>query len=508
MRPCRVTASRSCSTSRPKAPGSVHHDVVEPLRDALGEFRTAIGGDPKRVFVRSFVRHIEEDLANGSPGPHIRRADVTLMTEIAWHYMTRGTSEYAGWRDLLLGMGLEAGESTEDARLPRITNLESLQEWLVEGLKKTTEISRATRTASTSRTARDDFYSTIAEIISAQAALDRESLPKKVTHKVFPPGVAFVTSFDVELEMALVDLHQPFVMVAPFEFVAGGNTPHPRGALVWLFAIVTPTVDGANDTALIQGPQRWDYLSAATFESVSSPASGLPVVVRLTGSPLVQAPQYDDLPEPAPALDHALGLTRGAQRRVVNAVLVDEHAGLHHWSADLISYQDTANRTRAFGLPTELVANRYYGHEKEVLTDKSQRTSASADADAEHGKPLATGAPSSISQALNLDCRFWLLMGVQIGDPAIRHRVASLVGTGAMRSGLAGTNEPPYAGVVVNRRSEPRERDVFHWLGLDSVTSDCLHVLDDLKHHLGHLRAPERRFANGDCPMREKEDAS
>jgi hypothetical protein len=480
-------------------------DVVAPLRRALSDLRSDLGPGRNRAFLRSFARQLEEDLSDGQGGPRVRRADVVLMTEIAWHLMTRGTTEYAGWRNLLLGMGLEAGAPHEDARMPVITNLDSLQDWLVEGLKATTEESGKTRASSEGATVRDQFYYTVAELISQQARLDREHHADAAEGDAYPLGVAFVTSFDIELEMALVELGKPFVMVVPFEFVAGAGDTDPRGTLVWLYTVVVPPAEPTSFSAPILQEQTWSYLAADTFERAASPAFGLPVVVRLTGSPLVAAPKYDDLPAPSSSLASALRFARGFSRRVMNAVLVDEYAGLHHWSADLIAYQDEQARLRALGLPKELIATRYFseGDPGQMGSGPAHDTAGEAD-DTEGAAPTgmtAAGPPSEVRGESNLDSRFWLLLGVQIGDVAIRHRVASLVAASSLRNGLGGFNEPARAGVAINRRSEPRDRDVFHWQGLDTVHADCGELLSDLKHNVRHLRAPENRFVNGRCGL-------
>jgi hypothetical protein len=102
-----------------------------------------------------------------------------------------------------------------------------------------------------------------------------------------------------------------------------------------------------------------------------------------------------------------------------------------------------------------------------------------------------------------MDRRFWLLLGVQIPDDAVRHRVAALVAAESIRGLVPNADyEMPRAGVVVNRRSEPAQRDILQWQGLDVVEDDHTAAVDALRHYIGHLKDNlNRPIGNTGCKL-------
>jgi len=82
------------------------------------------------------------------------------------------------------------------------------------------------------------------------------------------------------------------------------------------------------------------------------------------------------------------------------------------------------------------------------------------------------------------DERFWLIMGAQTDDPAIRLRVVSQLG-------LAPTDlqksRPSRRGLAVCERISRAAKELFQWHGVDVVTANCTQFQSDLDHYAKHL---------------------
>lgn len=489
------------------APPATDHDVLEidisdplgaelidrfvvRLRDELSELAATAG-----PVGQSFLATVLGDLSAGLHArcPRLRRLDATLLSEIAWHNLTRGTTHYAGWSDTLFDASLKSNRADRDMRWPQIEDPtdKPLLRWLREGLLKTTETSWKSRRSGVETTERDSLYDTVASLITAQAQRDKSSLTDyfdRHRQTAFPPGVAYVTSLDIELEMALLarPASTPFVMVVPFELIRQAATPEAQ--LVWLYSIVTREDHAATgddfDVAHLMSVGEWQFLLPDSFADDFADAAGYPIVVRLTGSPLVSPP--DVIPNIPDQILKLLDIPVREKYSLRNAVIVDEYTGLHHLSSDLRAYMDTTSTLQGLGLPSELVGNR-----GRSLTPRDRDLEAKA-------KDMQGGPP----EPDNLDQRFWMLLGVQIGDSAIRQRLASLLnGTGVTAP------EAFRTGVAVVRRSNPQDRDIFHWLGLDVVAADASEVAPALSHYTAHLAAfpYQRRMLDDVCPLGAEE---
>ena len=197
----------------------------------------------------------------------------------------------------------------------------------------------------------------------------------------------------------------------------------------------------------------------------------MPIVVRVAGSPLIKVDGIDTLaPDEQPyaakkqanhgwteALRTSLG---GPAMTLAGTVLLDEYTALHQWAAELAQPPnvDKDNQDERLGLPVRLFKG---GHDT--------------------------------------DARFWFVLGVQLSDEAVRQRTAAVVSTADLRSHV--TKEPRdtlRAGVVVNRRTTPNERDVFLWQGLDVVAATYEQVLPALRHMAQHTGNPNLRRLMGE----------
>lgn len=359
----------------------------------------------------------------------------------------------------------------------------------------------------------------------ARAAMDNLS--------TLPPASAFVTSFDVELEMALwKHTHRPFAVVMPVHVVDKPKRPADQEAeLCWLLAVIEPTsVDGSEDVdsrepllADVLRPIRWRLLTHHTNKTL---LRDHPVIVHLSGCPMIDLPNLARVPgEDAPPANEELlddlrlaGIDM-AGRSFAHAVTVDEYLALRQAEAELF-------------------------------------WSAVQGTDADH--PDRSLYPSLVEDGAH-NPRFWMAMGVPIADPAIRHRVVSQITQRMLRdvrqlavrasaggpegssdpdldewgdpdepsgdgdanaasresaddSGANSTGDEPAAdrggiddrdalrsrggidGVAINKRIADNEAGLLYWIGLDVVRGDCSDFAEDLRHYTAHLRAtPDHR---------------
>lgn len=442
----------------------IRKSLVEPLVLNLEKFVSLAAEYDALEFLNEYlerlvwrVRRVEFSLV-----------DVELLTEITWHLMMRDNERYAGWSDLLALVGIKSGSYGPHRRGPLLADLgaeDGLMAWLIGGLEKTTQNSWESRLADASSD-REEFYDAVADMIIAQAKLDALRSDKATRDADrYLPGVAFITSFDLELEMALHAKQQKFVLVAPFELWRGEGTQR-RAHLAWFYRIVDiPSAGPSLDW--LRGDGDWRLLRESALRANETPDTtlrGMPFVVRLTGCPLVQGLEMDTTTTQHLIEAQFPGASEGVLD-VGHAVLLDEHTSLHHWTAEL---------RETIRLPRELVAH-------------------------EEGKAQVNG-----------DRRFWMLLGVQITDDAIRHRVAAVVASHSIRGEKPpkiGEGKPhnalelPWTGVVVNSRSEPAQRDIFQWQGLDVVGGLHNDVQKSLRHYTRHLLAPETRPVRNEICM-------
>ncbi|WP_431818134.1 hypothetical protein [Gordonia jacobaea] len=473
----------------------IHEVLLEPLSRAIAKLHESISNDDDLTFVARFLDLVSIDLfAADDKTRKIRAADAALMSEIAWHFMTHKTGQYAGWNELLLHLSFKFEVAERDHHWPFITNLGGARNWLKKSLKSASDKSwetRSRRVGEGSRSERDRFYDAIAEILIAQSGLEERRQAAAVEGAerggddrsnsgqaaalyhgqrdrglhvaTYPPAVGYVTSFDLELEMALLEKRSPFVIVLPFQVrKSDGDT----ATFVWLYSIVTPAHGDASMEPLLK-PDNW----ALVDQDLDVEKLGMPIVVRLAGAPLLDGPPADSYRNDqkvalGDSIRDRLGLSNyrydddldlglvGDQIVLESTVLLDENTSLHQWTADLASRRD-------------------------------------------HGKIYHLGLPDSLLKAMrNTDARFWLLVGVQLADEGVRHRAASIVGASALRDGISREHRSEALkrnGLVVNTRSLPREREIFHWLGLDAVRARYQEIVDSLNHYALHLAAPESR---------------
>jgi hypothetical protein len=208
-------------------------------------------------------------------------------------------------------------------------------------------------------------------------------------------------------------------------------------------------------------PENWALLTEGNIRPggpAEELASGtIPIIVRLTGSPLMHVPHAPELLETAntSAFHHAL--------------VLDEYIAIQQTAADL------ALR----GLLPRLTRNSSRGPQ-----------------------------------------RFWLLLGTQLEDSAVRFRLVApqiVNGLGPTESSEASAGEARRgigyrSGVLVNERSQTSYRELFYWHDFDVVDAHHLSLVDDLR-SLSKRVEEQVRSVSGRMPAdvraaRSAEDAS
>ena len=347
---------------------------------------------------------------------------------------------------------------------------------------------------------------------SAEEAPDE---PAEATPGVPPPATAFVTTFDIELELALRHFcpDMPFVVVLPVnvaltdETNASSNSDQIRAATIWLGYVVGPLPKEYDyieypttiDPRFLDGTEpdnkvfceitnppigRWFVVSAGKdmdessasrlinnpYE-VSSPllrslitAGRLPFVIRLSGSPLVHLPQFDlledddDEPNPLRRL-----------RDEINAVLAED--GM------------TASGLLYHALVLEESHSMFLSF-PEFAQDARQ------------------GLPPKLANYFPPDYwRYWMLLGVQASDNPIRYRLIAQI-SGVPDSTLTNPERPRKAGMALNRERAltTQAAEVLQWANFDTISGEVTDMTAQLDHYSDHLEAnnpPERPFVAG-----------
>ncbi len=465
--------------------------VVDPLKDQLQRLAAAVKarGD-QDAFTADFAEAVHRDLTSVRQQVTVRSTDAILMGEIAWYFMTKGTAQYPGWSDLLTQLTLASDSAERSHRWPHLNDLSEARSRLHDEILQTTITSWATRVEAgspaeaeasrgngeqerQSRSGRDDLYDAVAELLIAQASRHSDSVTEGLDQ--WPPAVAFVTSFDLELEMALMKARSPFRLVVPFYARDTNDIEASAKAFVWLETVIEAVPPqqqlAPEDLYRLRVTRHWRLLT--THPDATTDDFTMPIVVRVAGSPLIKVAGIDELAEDEQlhggteestaewiqSLKESIG---GEPMTLGGTVLLDEYTALHQWAAELATpplLQDTHVR---LGLQNRLFKG-----------------------------------------GNDTDARFWLVLGVQLSDESVRHRTAAVVSTADLRSTVNGPKrKTERAGLVVNRRTSPNERDVFLWQGLDVVAANYEEVVPALRHMAKHTADPtKRRFVGEPCAI-------
>ena len=457
-------------------------EIVAPLRAVLEllSVPTDDATDPPKQALSELAAAISVSVAQ----LRVRRLHVELLTAFAWYFFTAGTRVYPGWNELMLLRTFEdsawfrdevvTAHSAGPRLRPRITTLQGQHGWVSKRIIDVTNNSWNSRLERGDRpTDRDGFFDLVARYLGQQAAATLPVAAQK------PAAVCFVSSFDLELEMALWDAGEPFIIILPV--FALDELWQGSASLHWVWTTVTPASipghdveacpPGATEPTLrlprgLWHPGGWKLVGPGDDLRDHLPNRGLstPIVVRLAGSPLMERPNPKCMnPRPTSntsALHHAL--------------LLDEYTAFQQ------AYQDL-----------------------QVI------------------EPALSGAlPGFLSEDVKGGLtRTWILLGTQLGDPAVRlrmtaHHVSRRARTNDRKTAPSEsfaqntdstqsldshggaptvTNDPPEvgrrtSGIVINAMSQTSDRELFLWQDFDVIDgrhTDLVASLQDLLATIG-----------------------
>jgi len=519
------------------------NDLRERLSALAADLKVASNAPtPLRILVDRIRGGVDETYAPVSV------ADLQAITEVAWHVLVRSSKVYPGWPDLLVSMSLdpEARPIRQGHPRPSFTKARGAEIAIANLLSAATNETRRLYASNRLTSTRMTAYHQFADLLAAQAQFrtevrqgysslsddadtddetdhDAPLRPEDVdrTHeqnpKAPPPAVAFVTTFDVELEMALRFYHrgQPFVVAVPVNLVDILEGMKQRATSMWLGYVVR-AADDQKPTDLLTAvtkpePEDWFVLSSATIDvdpgtaETNVPArvlpadvrslADLPFIVRLSGSPLVELPDVG-----LPGAGGAVGELRSRALRVAYLAAREEAAPAK--LAD--GGEATTGRGPSFaGSPADAAEAAGAAAAAIGKLDTGWLSFAHAPLLEEHHSLRLSlpevvansqrGLPRVLTDGVDEGYwRYWTFVGVQLSDSVIRYRlIAQLIGAGLLSSRSPGDyRRPGHTGIAVNReRLSARAADLLLWSEFDIVTSDCAALTPEIEHYTKHLAA-------------------
>jgi len=273
-----------------------------------------------------------------------------------------------------------------------------------------------------------------------------------------------VTGFDLELELALLAIRQPFVLAVPV--LVAKNLYDPEVSMLWLGQLVNPTItEPGHELSALRSTKSFVLSGFDQFGRSERHHRDVPVVVRLTGCPAI----------PAPSTEHDYNL-----RLEVCKIL--------GWTDGSMGPPTEAPHLRSLFVLDEYVSSAL-GTIESYLDHLD---------DARLGLPRwVLGTPGGVNARF---ARFWLVIGAQLGDNSIRQRIVA-----QLAAAVVSSPEPAVrarrTGLVVNRRIGPLDGRLMQWQGFDIVRGLAKQLLPHLDHYSLHLRQPQVR-CDLDCELK------
>jgi hypothetical protein len=481
------------------------------------------------------LRVVTTETLNALNAGRIALVSVQALTEFAWNQVIRAFSLYSWypeWQEFLVRLSMDnRSQPVGDGYLRPVARSTEDAANMVSAALRPTAVKSADWYESNhpvDESARVDAYAGYAELLHKMADYRRARLqgpkaasggtpalsgtrwkhapgvgqqdPKKAGTEVPPPVSAFVTTFDVELELAMAARHpdRAFAVALPVNLVEDLEAKK-LGTTMWLGYIVRPDPSrGVLDRVTQPDEDAWfiferfddnrasldgEFTGTGTDTQLlaralrgcetASRLGELPIIVRLAGSPLVQLPAIQDgegglgdLGQVAFQRAQLEGylmtndnetawspLTAAGDRAVtanfVAATLLDEHNAIRLSLPEVVGQQPDRS------LPPELTAGmqgRYW--------------------------------------------RYWVLLGVEMSDPVIRYRViAQVLGASLRAAPRTKYVSPGRRGVVLNnKRHNARALELLAWSGFDVVIDLEAPgpMTRELRHFLDHLDEENR----------------
>lgn len=527
------------------------HDLRPARQASLTVLKRLLNEEDGLGLADAAVRRLLKSIRRGLEQRRIALDELRVLTEVTWLNLIEGSSIYPGWSDLLLRLVIRYSDRQPPSGVhPNLVELTQLGARVAELLQPATADSWKDHVAGGAMTRRTHLYRAIARLLSVQAEIfsmlhqpdpisddpavqatltpqyeaaedlaesvadDSRSVLEEVDPKrdvgrpVVPHPACFVTSFDIELEMALWLAGAPFRVVLPVlvssragqsaelvwlvaDFDPPGSTasssPPDNGAKVCTDEVAEPadTNESHTQSAEVDGPpieltdgssRAWRVASTVLEASVGGDR---PVVVRLSGTPLITLPS---LRQATPLVDElrAAGIPR--PHSLCHALTIDEYTSMRFSESE------------------------WFFAGQASLPPKAGALSASSEANmrAEKARPRRD-LPSCLASSTRTNERIWLALGVQLDDPAIRSRLLSQFSAAAVVRRIHGLSRddeketavpaiaPDVRGIAVNRRMDEDEAIALHWLGFDlALDTDCGNLTPEIVHCSEHLDAVRR----------------
>lgn len=445
--------------------------------------------------------------------------DLLALTEVAWYFLAQqlvageseagasGAEGYLTWTDLLIPVGFQQEERRPARNRPSLTSPVRARNTIRRELQGTSGRRAKVYADLDSGELNDprlEAYKLYSDILWAEAVIHEksETSPALPTPPVdpfagddelvavsgrpgsgsrnSPPAAAFVTTFDVELELAMRTYHPetPLLVVLPMTLLHSQSQPS-RASTLWMGYLIeaghTPDPDELLQSIIQPDADKWFlFLTegkgdwSTTNERVEEVRGRAATIIRLTGSPMVEFPLIGSRTTPE------------ASREILKlAALINEHlneigrieAELSVQAIDVPEFDPKDYQERL--LPATVLEEHH-----------ALQLSFPGLEDARRGLPLAY-----TDWAPNGYWRFWAILGVQASNEAIRYRLIAQL-TGGRRSIAPSATQPKRSGVAINSgRLSSRAIDLLEWSEFDVVTeaTNTETTSAALRHYLRHL---------------------
>jgi len=307
-----------------------------------------------------------------------------------------------------------------------------------------------------------------------------------------PYAVAVVTTFDIELELAMWHFYQnDFMVILPVNVIFGEVVRDERdcdvlekGQQAWIGYIVHPTKASTGQDAvnMIRRPGKQAFFLIQSRQEETNAISSkivrnvlydstMPIIVKLCGSPLVQLPvDKNDIFDWDPN-DGSDTLTLARDFEKSKFELFDM---LYGEKGDKIKAA-RGNLKLRHGL---------------IIEDYQAMAAVLPEADTSERFALPADLRGAQSRGY---WRYWTLLGVNIANSALRYRlVGQMLGSSF---GPGAPNRQKALGIAISRRQSVnrKARSILRWKEIALIEDDALSFSCYLEHYRKHLEDEEGR---------------
>ncbi len=319
--------------------------------------------------------------------------DVRALSELTWFCLSSFDQDaYPGWLDLLLELSQYDDPEQGTVGRPSFNTVSKPTPALLARYSRLTEQSWRKDEGS-------ELHESVAKLIIRQANYRSHYTKKEKPYVPLwkpPHAVAHVTSFDIELEMALLRRAQEFHIILPVHVKdRRNNVLHLRWLMVYVPKDSVPGNGRDVDVLRAVHTPASENLTLLTGKRGELDSIATPLVVRLAGCPLMKLPPLED----------ENGVTELGQ-----AIIND--TDIANWYRANLGIRDGKAVVKNVNLLHAIVLNEY---------DAMLQNSMDYLPGLGRQLPLETVVGGAGWQ------RYWMLLGVQVGDHAIRQRVSHVV---------------------------------------------------------------------------------